>query len=179
MTDEVRVCGLDVSATATGVAVVTCTSGRVECTYSRVLRYPAMTGLERAEAISQAVGRTLTRHWVQVVGLEGYAYANKNTLVTLVEVGTTVRLGLRAAGMPVCLVSPSQVKKFAAGRGNAPKEVVLASVYQRWGHMFATTHEAEAFVCAAVAAAAIVRCEGLTRPMREVVDAVGPPRKLL
>lgn len=35
---------------------------------------------------------------------------------------------------PVVGVSPTQLKKYATGKGNAPKEAVLMSVAKMWGH---------------------------------------------
>lgn len=53
--------------------------------------------------------------------------------------------GLIRAGIPVVEVSPSQIKQFATGKGNAPKDAVLMAVVRRHPDLeFDTNDEADA-----------------------------------
>lgn len=60
---------------------------------------------------------------------------------------------LYARGIPYFAVTPSQLKKYAAGKGNASKDQVLAAVIRRYGHIpVADNNQADALVLAAMAA---------------------------
>jgi crossover junction endodeoxyribonuclease RuvC len=44
-----------------------------------------------------------------------------------------IRYGLYRRGIPYLLVAPGQVKKFATGKGNSEKNLVIRAVFQRFG----------------------------------------------
>lgn len=90
-----------------------------------------------------------------LVVIEGYAYSNFHTLATLVEIGTALRLGLDHADYPYLDVSPTSLKKFVTGKGNAKKDLVMKEIYKRWGTEFDTTDEADAFGLAMVGVAVL------------------------
>ena len=50
--------------------------------------------------------------------------------------------------IPFILVPPMTLKKFATGKGNADKDMVIKEVYKRWGHDCTISDEADA--CAAL-----------------------------
>jgi len=68
--------------------------------------------------------------------LEGYAYGIKaaSALVDLSELGGVVRLELSDKGIPFVDVPPASLKLFATGKGNAPKDQVLAAAIRRLGY---------------------------------------------
>tara|TARA_Y100001938_G_scaffold142289_1_gene213274 strand:+ start:422 stop:985 length:564 start_codon:yes stop_codon:yes gene_type:complete len=59
---------------------------------------------------------------VDQVGLEGYAYGAKGKVFHIAENTGILKYKLYEAGIPVEIFTPSNVKKFATGKGNATKE---------------------------------------------------------
>lgn len=59
---------------------------------------------------------------VDQVGLEGYAYGAKGKVFHIAENTGILKYKLFEAGIPVEIFTPSNVKKFATGKGNATKE---------------------------------------------------------
>lgn len=81
-----------------------------------------------------------------VVVLEGYAMGSKRQSHTraIGELGGVVRLALFERGTPYVEVPPATLKKLATGRGNAPKEEVLAAAIRRLGYGGHDNNEADA-----------------------------------
>lgn len=92
------------------------------------------------------------------VAIEGYAPGAKFHRETLGELGAVVRLAvhdvLHEACGPPLIVAPTAVKKFATGKGTAPKDTVMLAVYKKWGAEFASNDLADAYVLARIARAA-------------------------
>jgi Holliday junction resolvasome RuvABC endonuclease subunit len=107
----------------------------------------------RYEKYGAAVEDLLTQWAVTDVYVEGYGYANANSLVTLVELGTTVRQVLYDSGLTWHEVAPGVLKKFLTGSGNSPKDKMLLEVYKRFGIECANDDEADAVALAFFGAA--------------------------
>jgi Holliday junction resolvasome RuvABC endonuclease subunit len=94
---------------------------------------------------------------VRRVAVEGYSPGSKFNREILGELGGIVRLAVHdvfgdAAGA-LLVVPPSAVKKFATGKGNAPKDNVLLAVYKKWEIEFDSNDLADAYTVARVARA--------------------------
>ena len=74
--------------------------------------------------------------------------------------------------IPWLEVSPSQVKQFATGKGNANKEVVLQQVYKRWGVEFNDNNQADAYVLAQIGRAYLSEMDNLTDFQQKVIRAL-------
>jgi crossover junction endodeoxyribonuclease RuvC len=92
---------------------------------------------------------------VDLVLLEGYAYAAQNQAHQIGELGGVIRRMLHKRMQRWIEVAPSQVKKFAAGKGNAKKDLIIMQVYKRWGVEFTNSDEADAFVLAKIGQALV------------------------
>lgn len=79
-----------------------------------------------------------------LVVIEGYSYASPNSAHDVGEMGGVVRLALYEAGIPFEVVSPSTIKMFAAGKGNASKDGVLLAAVRRLGYEGNSKDEADA-----------------------------------
>jgi Holliday junction resolvasome RuvABC endonuclease subunit len=122
----VTVLALDLSLTATGWAtpsgygVLTPPAGRER-------------GLPRVSWIRDAVLSLAAG--VDVVVIEGLAFgARGQAMLDLAGLGWVVRLGLAEAGVRYVDVPPAVLKKFATGKGNAPKPAMLAAAIRRLGY---------------------------------------------
>ena len=137
-----RVLGLDLSLTATGYAYNDEVTG--------VIRSKAR-GMRRLAEIREAVLELA--HEADVVVLEGYSYASANQAHQIGELGGVVRLALHDRRIPFVDVAPAALKKFATGKGNAPKDAMIAAAIRRFGFEGSDNNEADAWM---------LRCMGLT-----------------
>jgi len=123
----VTILGLDLSLTATGWAVS-----------------PDEFGVERTAGTCRGTDRLLEyRHWLEVMCdgylpdkavIEGYSFGSKGRAVfNIAEWGGVARLALVDKGVPFVEVPPSVLKKYATGRGNAPKPDMRMELYKRTG----------------------------------------------
>jgi crossover junction endodeoxyribonuclease RuvC len=116
VTPSVRLVGMDLSLSATGIADV---SG---ATVFKPKHTVPMIRLNEFD--------TWIREWIHIqkpsmVVIEGYAYGAKNQREALGELHGVIRLALHQATVPFALVAPTQLKKFATGIGNANKDTMI------------------------------------------------------
>ena len=60
------------------------------------------------------------------VALEGYAFGAHGRVFQIAENTGILKYKLYQLGIPVTIIAPSEVKKFATGKGNCDKDVSLA-----------------------------------------------------
>lgn len=131
------VLALDPSLTATGWAH---SDGR-----SGVLTPPPSVGrgVERLAWVRDAVLELAVG--ADVLLLEGYSFASRGrAVVSLGELGGVLRLALHEAGRLVVEAPPAVRCRYATGKGNAPKEAVLAAAIRRLGYTGHSHDEADA-----------------------------------
>lgn len=137
-----KVVGLDLSLTATGVATG---DGRLLTVYSEA---GGSTVGERALRISRLRVQIMEHMWdADMVVIEGPAYSRQQ------QSGHHLRAGLwwliattaRAMAGEVIEVSPSALKKFATGRGNATKADMRVALLQRVGEDIRDDNQVDAF----------------------------------
>jgi Holliday junction resolvasome RuvABC endonuclease subunit len=133
--------GLDISLQRTGVAVVTHNAeqgslvkiGQLQCISGRPegeppgTKYKHMHAPKRPLAMANKIKKTVDAFRPDFVLIEGYAYsaAVRPYLPALAETSGIVKSRLVEADILMTIVSPSALKKFAAGKGNAKKEQVI------------------------------------------------------
>lgn len=168
------IAAIDPSLTSTGICygtdaddwqTVTCKSKpRGGALVDRIIRY---------EGIIEQVQRVLATVRPRVILIEEYAYSsNQSGQMYLGEFGGLLRWHLIDYTPHVLEVAPTCLKKFATGKGNSPKDMVMAHVSQRWGKLFASNDEADAFVMYQMALCIAGRQEPATTPQREAVAKV-------
>lgn len=109
-----------------------------------------------------------------LIVIEGFSYGSKGRGVfDIAYLGWRIREELERYrtedDIPWLEVSPSQVKQFATGKGNANKEVVLQQVYKRWGVELTDNNQADAYVLAQIGRAYLGEVDGLTDFQQKVV----------
>lgn len=139
-----RIVALDLSLSATGVAHNAGTAERAFTLRPRQLR-----GVERLEwimrrVVKEALGKDL-------VVIENYAFARPNQAHQIGELGGVIRLALYTHNIAYVEIAPSALKKYATGKGNAPKEAVLAAAFQRLGYAGYDHNESDALWLLAMA----------------------------
>lgn len=160
--------GIDAS-TKTGFVVVEAGSkpqaleaGEISC---------KLTGIQRVEAISGKLANVMDTYNVDVSIMENYAFGNKYTLVTLVEIGTLIRYRLHERSIPMMLAAPTSLKKFVCGDGLAKKEAIMMEVYRKWGFVPESNNIADAFGLAMLCNSVLM---GSKDPVVKKVAAANP-----
>jgi len=145
----VKVLGIDPS-TKTGWCCLSGTKGNSIALKGRgEIYYHKARGIERVQLIGQAIANLLDAYLPDIVVIENYGFANKHTLVTLVEIGTNIRLVTQNLGYSWGTAAPNAVKKFGTKVGNAKKDKMMIEVYKMWGFE-GTDNEVDAYVLAAL-----------------------------
>lgn len=168
--------GLDVSATSTGIVVL---SGNPAASVllAETVTVPGR-GIERAAGVADVVFDLVDRRGAKAA-VEGYAHGGPG-LAVLVEVGALVRDRLRAAGVPWDDVAPSRLKKFVLGSGKGDKGQVRLAAFKRWGFEHDSDDVVDAYVLARIARALDGLDSGsLGKAQAEVVESIrgGPKTK--
>lgn len=109
-----------------------------------------------------------------LIVIEGFSYGSKGRGVfDIAYLGWRIREELERYrtedDIPWLEVSPSQVKQFATGKGNANKEIVLQQVYKRWGVELTDNNQADAYVLAQIGRAYLGEADDLTDFQQKVV----------
>lgn len=112
-----------------------------------------------------------------LIVIEGFSYGSKGRGVfDIAYLGWRIREELERYrtedDIPWLEVSPSQVKQFATGKGNANKEIVLQQVYKRWGVEFNDNNQADAYVLAQIGRAYLSEIDNLTDFQQKVIRAL-------
>jgi Holliday junction resolvasome RuvABC endonuclease subunit len=161
--------GLDMSANATGVVVLT---NELTVEYARTIE-PDCTGAERLHEI-YATLTTIARRFgpFAAVVREDYALGATNKPYLLGEVGGIAQVALYPHTGRFFEVAPKQLKKFASGNASATKGEVMEAVKHRYG--FATTSDdiADAYVLARIGACLTGYDTPEERPALEVIHAI-------
>lgn len=137
-----KVVGLDVS-TYVGMSLIEPGENK-----GKLIHFPKEKGFRRLQLIAQEVRRTLEVWQPDYAIVEGYAFGNHNSLVTLVECGTQVRNVLFDLKVPWAEVPPTMLKKWVTGSGNAKKDGMAKSVKERWGFVSFSDDIVDAFALA-------------------------------
>lgn len=111
--------GLDLSLTSTGYSINQETG---------VISTKAK-GAQRLSVMSNSVLNLIKGNSVDVVILEGYSFASRNSQAhSIGELGGAVRMRLWEQDVPFIEVPPTCRAKFATGKGNAGKNEVISSI---------------------------------------------------
>jgi crossover junction endodeoxyribonuclease RuvC len=165
-----RSCGLDIS-TCTGLALVGEGEDR-----GKTIHLPRERGFLRLQLIADEVAETLLVWQPELVVVEGYAYCvNLGSFITLVEVGTVIRLVLYRLKLPWVEVVPSVLKKWITGRGNAKKSEMAEAVRLRWGYASKSEDIIDAFALAQMGQLGVVEVLKIKGVVAGVIPLTNTP----
>lgn len=186
------VVGIDPSLTGTGIIVLRNGElGKALTTKNE----PKLGTIERVRRIYEQINNVIENlstcyvnayigdkrmiHWEppSLIVIEGFSYGSKGRGVfDIAYLGWRIREELERYrtedDIPWLEVSPSQVKQFATGKGNANKEVVLQQVYKRWGVELTDNNQADAYVLAQIGRAYLGEADDLTDFQQKVIRAL-------
>jgi len=186
------VVGIDPSLTSTGIVVLRNNEiGKALTTKNE----PKLGTIERVRRIYEQINNVIENlstcyvnayigdkrmiRWEppSLIVIEGFSYGSKGRGVfDIAYLGWRIREELERYrtedDIPWLEVSPSQVKQFATGKGNANKEIVLQQVYKRWGVELTDNNQADAYVLAQIGRAYLGEADDLTDFQQKVIRAL-------
>ncbi len=166
--------GIDLSLTGTGLSVVE--GDRL--LFSECYKPKNKSGPTRLIEIRHKVSETIDKYQPELICIEGYSFGSRGRAVFQTgELGGLIRVLLHKTGIKWLEITPSQVKKFAAGVGNCGKDIIMQQVYKRWGMEFKTSDEADAFILAKIGTILLGHKEKLIKAQEEVIDALEGDKK--
>lgn len=132
-----NVLGLDLSLTCTGYSLDRPAGLHVGTLTTRLRGCDRLTWL-RTEIVALA-------EQADLAVIEGYSFNSRSSQAhALGELGGVVRVALHERGIAYVDVPPAIVKKYATGKGNAGKELVLVEAVKRLGYAGSSNDEADA-----------------------------------
>jgi crossover junction endodeoxyribonuclease RuvC len=99
---------------------------------------------------------------------------------SMVEIGTYLQIAIRKRFEDRRVeVYPGSLKKFATGKGVGKKEIIAAHVATRWGQLFDSSDEFDAYVLAKIGLCYAGLEDAANAAQREVIEALraGPAPK--
>lgn len=139
-----NIMGLDLS-TKSGIIVL---SDDPAFYFSTELENKKLKGLDRVVWFKEAAGKLLDTYKPTLAVIENYGFGNSFTLVTLVELGTAVRLACKERNIDMVFIPPTSLKSFIGdgdGKGKITKDMIMLEVYKRWGFDPTTNNIADAY----------------------------------
>lgn len=100
--------------------------------------------------------------------IEEYAYTKD--IGYQAEFGGILRHRLYEKDINMVEVKPTQLKKFALGKGSGSKDLILLNVFKRWGALFDNSDEADAYVLYRIGLCYAGICEPENQAQREVLE---------
>ena len=151
---ECVVVGLDMSLTATGFCLKD--GNRLSVETIKTTPKSAPNDLARLKLIVSEVMKRIPSNTTMICIEDYFTPSNRQQIgaaIKLVSLGTLVRVALLDAGFPFFVPAPSQIKKFATGKGVGQKSIIVREVYKRWGVDAKDDNQADACVLAHMAEA--------------------------
>ncbi len=133
-----RIIGLDLSITCTGVSYP-------DATTQAIVPPPSVTGDDRLEYLADHVGLGARKAGAELAVIEDLAGLYKGEAArTMPMVHGAVRLELKRSRIPYMLLNASSLKKFATGNGGANKTTMALAALKRLGREYNTHDECDA-----------------------------------
>lgn len=167
------VIGIDPSYTATGIVVLN-SGGQVLATKT-IKTSAEKSCIKRAADIAEDISHFFLTHKPILAVIEGFAYARTKQAHQLGYLGYRLREYITCSQWghsELLVVAPTQVKKFATGKGQAPKDIILQQVYKRWHYEAKNNNIADAYILARIGLAYLKKETDLPAFQLEVLKAI-------
>lgn len=146
--------GLDLSLRATGCVSIN-TDGQI--IHNQLIKTKStesnLAELERLLNIKNQIGLLLIPYPTLVV-IEGISFMSgpmATALSQLSGLNYLIREELYKNKLKFIICAPTTLKKFATGKGNCDKNIVMLEVYKNWGETFVDDNRCDAYVMAQIA----------------------------
>lgn len=102
--------------------------------------------------------------------IEGFGFASQQA-IQLGGIGWGIKIAMYVRGMQYIEAAPSQLKKFASGKGNTKKDELAVHIFKQWEFEHRSDNVRDAFILAQIARA-IQMGNAKTAYQREVIEAI-------
>jgi len=174
---ESHYAGFDLSLTASGIVVLDSKGNVKERTVIKV----KTRAEERLDDILREIRSIISTYHIKLVCIEGYATGAMGKTFHIGELGGVVRHFLYKMKIPYIDPKPTQVKKYATGKGGGEggsKDQVTLHVFKNWNFEATDNNEADAYVLARIALGLTGHDKNLKKYQQEVIDQIhNPPEK--
>lgn len=163
--------GLDLSLRATGVVTID-SKGKI-ISSNLIKTKPTEGVVAELQRLIEIKDQISILPGVALVAIEGIAFMSgpmATALAQLSGLNYLVRSDLYKNLHRFIIVAPTTLKKFATGKGNCDKNVVMLEVYKRWGESFTDDNLCDAFVLAQIARTLVGAAKPDSKPQEEVVN---------
>ena len=164
----IKIVGVDASLTSTGIAAMI--YGELDNVVATRSVNSNKKGTDRLIEIRENVSNNILD--VDLLLIESYSYSSPNKAHQIGELGGVLRVMFAENNLKVLEVAPTQLKKFATGKGTASKEEIAVAAYKKWGIECRTNDETDAAVLVYIGLAYMGNTDGLTAYQQEVIDAL-------
>lgn len=170
-------CGIDASLTSSGFCKIVGNKIHSDTIKTKPDSFP--TDLERYLHISDTITENIPSD-VSMVCIEDF-YTPRNSAqfgsaMSLISLGTIIRVSLLKRGIPFFVVAPLTLKKYATGKGCGPKDVIMLHLFKRYGMEFKDNNQADAFALSLIAGSVYGKLKGkngnMTKPQQESVNKI-------
>lgn len=103
---------------------------------------------ERYSQILESILAITEKHKIDLIVLEGYAFAAQGRIADLAELGGIIRYTLQHFGFKTIDVPPKTLKKWTSGNGNSDKQAMMKAVKERWQVDFDNDNACDAYALA-------------------------------
>ena len=144
-----KIMGIDQSLTGTGIVVL---NEGYQIVYNQlIVTKPKDFDLEikRLVFIKNSIEKICIDHNVDQGFMEGFAYGSKGQAIfQIAGLGYLIRELFHDKNLPLTIITPGELKKYATGKGNCHKDLVLLGVYKKFGVEFDDDNICDAYVLA-------------------------------
>jgi len=146
-----------------GLDLALCETGMVkiwEANTGRALITTKTRGVDRLDYIcNEIILRIPPKDYY--IGIENYAYGRPNQAHQIGELHGALKHLFFRFQIEYNLYAPKSIKKFASGKGNAKKELLIRDVFKRWGFETDNNNLADAYAIAKLTEAhhKVLTCE--------------------
>lgn len=149
-----RVVGADLSLAGSALVYLESSSAGGSPAFIRQARLKTPKGAQgplRMNALREQFLTALDDFMPDLVVVEGFALGIGRGNAGHHDIagwGWIARWTAWSAGYPLLEVPPATLKKFATGKGNSPKEIVIREVHRRWNYEASDNNDADAYALA-------------------------------
>lgn len=128
--------------------------------------------MARINTITQPVTSLVLQHKPTLTLVEGYSMGSVHGQLSTYELGAILRWRTERHTR-LLEVAPGTLKKWATGRGTAPKSDVVSMLTMRYDRRFPTDDEADAFALMMIGRQLLGQDMPATKAQREVIAKLG------
>ncbi|QDU61260.1 Crossover junction endodeoxyribonuclease RuvC [Planctomycetes bacterium Pan216] len=141
-----NIVGIDASLTNTAVVIGDGREWHAKEFPSKSLGEAVADRVMRYDLLVASILDYLKSHFINAIYIESYSFGhNLAGQSRLCELGGILRWHLVDLSNRIVEVPPTTLKKFVTGKGNAPKDVMLAHIQKRWEQLFESNDVGDAF----------------------------------